>query len=135
MKQPPPETALRFIHRDYHPVNVLWQEGKVSGVVDWANACRGPAGVDLGHCRVELAQLYDVATADAFLEKYQRLAGAEFSYQPYWDILALFDILFGPPQVYPGWPAFGFTGLTEQILMERLDLYLLSLLERAGVRP
>jgi aminoglycoside phosphotransferase (APT) family kinase protein len=32
-----------FVHRDYHPSNVLWRNGRVSGVVDWVNACRGPA--------------------------------------------------------------------------------------------
>jgi aminoglycoside phosphotransferase (APT) family kinase protein len=27
-----------FIHRDFHPGNVLWRRGRVSGVVDWASA-------------------------------------------------------------------------------------------------
>jgi aminoglycoside phosphotransferase (APT) family kinase protein len=32
---PPPMVEHSFIHRDYHPGNVLWSRGKVSGVVDW----------------------------------------------------------------------------------------------------
>jgi aminoglycoside phosphotransferase (APT) family kinase protein len=127
---PPPTSKPTFIHRDYHPVNVLWHQGKVSGIVDWVNACEGPAGIDLGHCRVNLAQLYDVPTADRFLSLYQTRAGADFSYDPYWDILSLADILSGPPQVYPGWTAFGITGLTAKLMIKRLDQYLISLLER-----
>src|SRR5258707_1164666 len=60
---PPPAPAV-FIHRDYHPLNVLWQAGAISGVVDWINACRGPAGVDVAHCRTNLAQMYGPAAAD-----------------------------------------------------------------------
>src|SRR5690625_2362923 len=82
-----------FIHRDYHPTNVLWKDGAVSGVVDWVNACRGPAGIDVGHCRLNLAMLYDVATADGFLTAYTQLAGEAFTYNQYWDFLSLIDIL------------------------------------------
>ncbi|HSS08317.1 MAG TPA: aminoglycoside phosphotransferase family protein, partial [Acidimicrobiales bacterium] len=46
----PPYRAT-FIHRDFHPGNVLWWRGRVSGVVDWANACVGPRGCDVAHCR------------------------------------------------------------------------------------
>src|SRR5699024_7737715 len=82
---PCPDFGQHFIHRDYHPANILWDKGVVSGVVDWVNACIGPAGVDIGHCRVNLAQLYDVDTADAFLEHYDTLS-SHFTYDVYWDI-------------------------------------------------
>ena len=32
---PPPSTSAAFIHRDFHPGNVLWTGDEVSGVVDW----------------------------------------------------------------------------------------------------
>lgn len=116
-----------FIHRDYHPTNVLWKNGNVSGVVDWVNACRGPAGIDVGHSRLNLALLYDVRTADAFLTAYEQQKSDTFTYEPYWDFLSLIDILFGPPTVYPGWAAFGVTGLTDRMMVERLDKYVRSL--------
>lgn len=120
-----------LIHRDFHPTNVLWENGRVSGVVDWVNASRGPAGVDVGHCRVNLALLYGVDQADAFLEAYREERGAAFSYTPYWDIAAVLDFLCGErPQVYPGWAAFGMTGLTDAVMEERLDAYVSSLLKR-----
>ncbi|MCZ8512141.1 aminoglycoside phosphotransferase family protein [Paenibacillus filicis] len=130
VRGPRPEVRPCFIHRDYHPANVLWHGSTVSGVVDWVNACRGPAGIDIGHCRVNLAQLYGVAAADAFLSAYLVHAGASFCYDPYWDLLSLMDILFGPPEVFPGYIALGMTGLTDRLMMERLDEYMVSLLER-----
>lgn len=125
-----PEAAEHLIHRDFHPANILWSGGEISGIVDWVNACRGPAGIDVGHCRLNLAQLYGVSTADRFLETYRRAAGENFVYHPYWDLQALTDGLSGPPAVYPGWQAFGMTGLTDELMRHRLDEYLLSLLSR-----
>lgn len=125
-----PLTESCFIHRDYHPANVLWQEGEITGVVDWANACRGPAGVDVGHCRVNLAQLFGVSTADRFLAAYIRHAGDTFQYEPYWDLLSLTGTLDGPPKVYAGWTELGMKGLSDELIRHRLDEYMLSLLER-----
>lgn len=125
-----PPVQYRFIHRDYHPANVLWENGEISGVVDWVNACRGPIGVDIGHCRVNLAQINGVAAADNFLEAYERYAGEAFQYDPYWDLLSLTDALDGPPTVYGGWTALGLKGLSDELIRHRLDEYLLSLLDR-----
>ncbi|WP_308637158.1 phosphotransferase family protein [Paenibacillus silvisoli] len=129
-----PPFAKRFIHRDYHPTNVLWSGGEVSGIVDWPNGCIGPAGVDVGHCRVNLAQLHGVQAADEFLTLYQSYAGAAFTYDPYWDLVSLIDYAYWAPEVYPGWTALGMTGLTTELIVERLDRYLLSLLERYAKR-
>jgi len=123
-----PDTKPCFIHRDYHPTNVLWENGKVSGVVDWVNACRGPAGIDVGHCRLNLARLYGITCADAFLAAYERYGGSDYTYHPYWDLVSLVD--GGPPEVYPGWPVFGVTSLTNEMMVERTDQYLISLMNR-----
>lgn len=125
-----PPADYRLIHRDYHPGNVLWQDGKVSAVVDWVNACRGPAGVDVGHCRVNLVQLYGTRVANEFLSAYERHAGPAFSYDPYWDLISLTDILDGSPAVYQGWQAFGMKGLSDELVRYRLDEYLMSLMDR-----
>lgn len=125
-----PEAATTFIHRDFHPANVLWHDGRVSGIVDWVNGCIGPAGVDVGHCRVNLAQLHGVAAADEFLARYLRCAGESFVYDPYWDLVTLIDFAYWPPEVYGGWTALGVTGLTNGMMAERLDDYMISLLER-----
>jgi Ser/Thr protein kinase RdoA (MazF antagonist) len=124
---PPPGSTV-FIHRDYHPLNVLWQGGAISGVVDWINACRGPAGVDVAHCRTNLAQMYGPAAADEFLRLY-RAAAPEFEYQPYWDIDSLLDMTLPNLDVYPPWRDFGLESLTTGLVRERVDAYLESVLE------
>jgi aminoglycoside phosphotransferase (APT) family kinase protein len=51
---PRPRVRQRFIHRDYHPMNVRWSRGRLSGVVDWTNASVGPTGNDVAWCRQNL---------------------------------------------------------------------------------
>ncbi|HVG31900.1 MAG TPA: aminoglycoside phosphotransferase family protein [Pyrinomonadaceae bacterium] len=125
---PRPRARERFIHRDYHPNNVLWQGSSVSGVIDWVNACRGAPGIDVGWCRQNLAQLYGVATADRFLEAYRAESEADFEYHPFWDLITLIEHLPGPPGIYPGWPAFGINHLDEELVTARIDDYLTSLI-------
>lgn len=130
-KKPRSEYKSCFIHRDYHPANVLWHDGKISGVVDWANACSGPAGIDIGHCRWNLAMLYGIEIADQFLAAYQAIAGSTFYYDPYWDILSVIDTLSGSPTVYSGWRDFGITELTDALMVERTDMYIENLVKKA----
>jgi aminoglycoside phosphotransferase (APT) family kinase protein len=127
---PWPEVRECFIHRDYHPVNVLWQDGRVSGIVDWPNACRGPAGIDVAWCRGNLVGLFGVAVADRFLEAYQSLAGSSFEYHPHWDLLDIIEWLPGPPTVYLPWIEFGIQSLTDEIVQGRVDEYLVSVMGR-----
>lgn len=130
VNEPWPEFRPCFIHRDYHPTNVLWHDGVVSGIVDWPNACRGPAGIDVAWCRMNLASLYSVTAADRFLAAYQAIAGPDFAYHPFWDLLTVIDGLPDPPDVYPPWVEFGVSGLTDALMLERSEAYLRSVLAR-----
>lgn len=128
VNQPPPTKKYCFIHRDYHPMNTLWQGETLSGVVDWVNACRGPAPYDLAWNRLNLMQLYGVKAADRLREHAIAICGDEV-WQPYWDLMALIELLPGPPEVYPPWPVFGLRGLSVPLLIKRTDAYLVSLLK------
>lgn len=86
-----------FLHRDFQHFNVLLRDGLVSGVVDWPNAATGPRGIDVGHCRLNLAALYSAEAAERFLEIYQVQAGR--AVDPRADVAALCS--FGP-----NWPQF-----------------------------
>ncbi|GIO23295.1 phosphotransferase family protein [Oceanobacillus sp. J11TS1] len=130
ISRPEPSYTPIFIHRDFHPTNVLWEGTKVSGVVDWTNGCLGPAGIDVGHCRWNLAMLYGVEAAETFLIAYQGKTKTQFSYDVYWDIVSLMDVLEGQPEVYSGWEVFGKTDITVEVMMKRMDSYARSLLEK-----
>ena len=119
-----------FVHRDYHPSNVLWSNGRVSGVVDWVNACRGPAGIDVAWCRHNLANLHGVPVADDFLAAYIEVAGSDFRYNPYWDLMSVVELLPGPPMMYEGWRAGGVPGISKAVMQERVDRYVASLVAR-----
>jgi aminoglycoside phosphotransferase (APT) family kinase protein len=80
---PPPSDERRFIHRDFHPGNVLWTGGAVTGVVDWASTSIGAPSADIGHCRFNLAGVLGLDAADRFLAHCR-----EPDYHPYWDIVA-----------------------------------------------
>ncbi len=127
VRGPQPDDRTCFIHRDYHPTNVLWQGSQISGVVDWVSACRGAAGVDVGHCRLNLASMYGVAAADTFLQSHESLSGQQ--QHPYWDLETLLDVM---PEwgLYQPWLDFGLTDLTEALVLERMDDYLITVLAR-----
>ena len=117
-----------FIHRDYHPLNVLWQNERISGVVDWPNACRGPALADVAHCRCNLMQLFGVETADNFRRKYLQHAASE--YQPFWDIDEILNFCLPRPGWYRPWSDFGLPILSNQTLQNRADEFLQGVMRR-----
>ena len=127
---PTPSYRECFVHRDYHPSNVLWSKGRVTGVVDWVNGCRGPAGIDVAWCRHNLANLHGVSVADDFLAAYIGAAGSEFAYDPYWDLMSVVELLPGPPSMYEGWRANGVPHISDAVMRERVDLYVASLVAR-----
>lgn len=96
-----PPYQPRFIHRDFHPGNVLWLRGRLTGLVDWANACVGPVGMDIATCRFNLADWAGPAVGDAFVSAYEQLAGLR--HHPYWDIAKLveddWDLIEAPDRV------------------------------------
>ena len=78
-----------FIHRDYHPGNVLWRRGRVTGVVDWQAASLGPRAADVWHCRGNLLGRFGLDVADRFLELWQSVTGA--GYHPWTEAVMLVD--------------------------------------------
>lgn len=82
---PQPQVPQVFIHRDFHPGNVLWSSGRISGVVDWTAACLGPAAADVGHCRANLVRHIGLEAADRFRKIWMTASGTS-EYHPYWDL-------------------------------------------------
>ena len=129
LAEPAPSAPERFVHRDYHPTNVLWSRGRLSAVLDWTNASHGPAAVDLGHCRLNLVQLLGVEVAERFRDEYIALVGGDGDLHPYWDLITAIEVL-PEPDVYPGWSELGVEHLAREQVRERLDEYLARILAR-----
>lgn len=91
-----------LVHGDYQHFNVLWSDGELTGVVDWPNAGIGHRGSDVGHCRLNLAVLFDSRTADDYLIAYEQAAGAPVDQRADLRALLCFDLawpVFIPQQV------------------------------------
>jgi aminoglycoside phosphotransferase (APT) family kinase protein len=88
---PAPTGASVFLHRDFHHGNLLWTDGRLSGVVDWPPACVGPRDVDIAHARANLALVNGVDVADRFLAAYvARVPGHRQA--TWWDTSALMGL-------------------------------------------
>ncbi len=117
---PPPAAPAVFIHRDYHPENTLWSRGRMTGVVDWTAASVGPAAVDVGHMRWNLAATYSIEVANEFLKVYCAGVGDPARDQPYWDVVTAVDVL----------PELGPDGESDEELL-RVEEHVAAALARA----
>ncbi|MFE7648835.1 alpha/beta fold hydrolase [Streptomyces phaeoluteigriseus] len=134
-REPPPHEG-RFLHRDFHPGNVLFDgtgDGlRVSGVVDWVETSWGPADLDVAHCSTALALLHGPAYGLGFRERYEAHGGhglADGADHLYWRLL---DALAHSPdaaKLAGPWRELGRTDLTAQVLGGRLEAYVAGLLE------
>lgn len=83
-----------LIHRDYHPGNVLWRAGKVSGVVDWQEACEGPPSVDVAWCRLMVMGRFGTDAADRLVSCWEAASGR--TYHPWPEVALLVERLSWP---------------------------------------
>ncbi len=76
-------------HFDYWSGNVVWRDGRLTGIVDWSGGARGPRGFDLGWCRLDLVLLFDEQIADHFLAAYEAGIGRAVGEVRLWDCWAV----------------------------------------------
>ncbi|ASQ91992.1 aminoglycoside phosphotransferase family protein [Streptomyces sp. 11-1-2] len=143
IRKPAPPYEGRFLHRDFHPGNVLFDDVlspgpagvRITGVVDWAAASWGPADLDVAHCSTNLALLHGPAWGLRFAEAYEEAGGvpaATASERLYWrvrDGLAFSETV---RLVSQSWREAGRTELTTRAVEERLDAYVTALMDVPG---
>ncbi len=76
-------------HCDYWSGNVVWRNGRLTGIVDWSGGARGPRGFDLGWCRLDLVLLFDEQIADEFVTAYEAETGQAAGEVRLWDCWAV----------------------------------------------
>lgn len=109
------------IHRDFHPGNMLWLEDRLSGVVDWVNACVGPAAFDASHLRVNLAILHGLDGPDRVITG-----------DPAWDIEAGLGFLdWSSPSALDTW-AGPWPHVPIAVARTRLEAFVSEALGRLG---
>ncbi|WNI21201.1 aminoglycoside phosphotransferase family protein [Streptomyces sp. ITFR-16] len=134
-----PAYRPRFLHRDFHPGNVLFDgEGehvRITGVVDWVETSWGPADLDVAHCSTALALLHGAASGMAFADAYTA-AGGRPAEDPaghlYWRLLDALAFAPDAEKVAVPWRELGRDDLTPELLAGRLEEYIEALFTRYG---
>jgi aminoglycoside phosphotransferase (APT) family kinase protein len=120
----PGDSRLGLVHGDLWHGNTLWDDGRLTAVLDWDCAGVGPAGIDLGSLRCDAAWCHGVQAAGHILRGWEAEAGRPASDVPYWDAVAA---LASPPDM--GWfpvsmALQGRPDLTREVMLERRDAFL-----------
>ncbi len=119
-----------LVHGDLWYGNTLWDDGRLTAVLDWDCAGVGPAGIDLGSLRCDAAWCHGVEAAGHILRGWEAEAGRPASDVPYWDAVAA---LASPPDM--GWfptsmAAQGRPDLTREVMLARRDAFIDAALSR-----
>lgn len=123
-RQPAPHQPV-LLHRDLHPLNMLWSGPDEVGIVDWVNACVGHPHAELGHLRWNLTVLAGRELADRVLESYLALTATfdPSGYDRWWDIVPLMSFIGGPIAL-TGYHSVGRTDLTSALVVQRTEEFL-----------
>ncbi|MFC7366271.1 MULTISPECIES: phosphotransferase [Bhargavaea] len=121
-----------FVHGSFEPANVLFRDGRVTGLTGWGQAGSGPAQLDVGRMRVALELIHGGNVADRFLGTYKNLSkDRSFKYSRYWDLLAVYGWLEQDPgSIASHWRRFGITTLSEDEVMRRLERFVKTLIDK-----
>ncbi|MFF0018557.1 phosphotransferase family protein [Streptomyces sp. NPDC005374] len=139
IRKPAPPYAGRFLHRDFHPGNVLFDVApsgpagaRITGVVDWAGASWGPADLDVAHCSTNLALLHGPAWGLRFAEAYEQAGGvlaAVASERLYWQVRDALAFSEEVGLASQPWREAGRAELTTRAVEMRLDAYVTVLMD------
>ncbi|MCX4909191.1 phosphotransferase family protein [Streptomyces sp. NBC_00878] len=142
IRGPVPPYEGRFLHRDFHPGNVLFEVppsrpagARITGVVDWAATSWGPVDLDVAHCSTNLALLHGPAWGLRFAEAYEEAGGvlaAAASERLYWRVRDGLAFSEEVRLVARPWREAGRTELTTRVVEERLDAYVTGLMDGLG---
>ncbi|GAA3092624.1 hypothetical protein GCM10017562_74920 [Streptomyces roseofulvus] len=137
IRQDPPAYQGRFLHRDFHPGNVLFtgtgDDLQISGVVDWVETSWGPADLDVAHCSTALALLHGIPAGMRFADRYVAAGGTlteDGTAHLYWRLLDALGFAPDAEKVAVPWRELGRVDLTPGVLAHRLEGYIESLFSR-----
>ena len=87
-RPPPARNPEALLHGDFWAGNVLWRDGRLSGVVDWEDAAVGDPLADLAIARVDMSWGFGREAMEAFTARYAARTGFDLSALPFWDLRA-----------------------------------------------
>lgn len=77
-----------LVHIDYWVGNLLWQDGKISAVLDWEEAACGDPAIDVAYARMHMYLMGLPEEADEFLHAYEGETGHSAINLGFWEMAA-----------------------------------------------
>jgi aminoglycoside phosphotransferase (APT) family kinase protein len=119
-----------FVHGDLWQGNTVWQGSGQCRMLDWDFAGVGPAGVDLGSLRCDVAVMYGQQAADEVTVGWEECHGMRALNVAWWDLVACMST---PPDMAMWLPNFHHQGRSDldiATVTQRRDAFLAVALDR-----
>lgn len=115
----PPQPAARncLLHGDFWPGNLLWQNGRLSAILDWEDAALGNPLADLANTRLELLWAAGQESIEQFTDRYLAQHPIPISDLPVWELVAALR----PVQAMHSW---GLEATTELRMHQQLEWFM-----------
>ncbi|MBK8902165.1 MAG: phosphotransferase family protein [Anaerolineaceae bacterium] len=126
----PVSSAL--MHVDFWNGNLLWQDQRLTAVLDWEEASFGDPAYDVAYLRHELAMLGGARLADAFLAAYVAENGRPVDNLAFWELTAAARFMPDPEGMIPEWQALQAGTYEVAAVQQNFRSFLASALKRAG---
>ncbi len=113
-----------LVHGDFWPGNLLWNEGKLVGVIDWEEAEQGDPMLDLAISRLDILWLYGLNAMHDFTLHYQAKTAFDCTALPYWELYAALRPASRLADWASAYPDLGREDITEEVLREGHRLFI-----------
>ena len=102
-----------LLHGDFWPGNVVWNRGRIAGVIDWEEGCVGDPLADVAISRLDILWMFGVEAMREFTRCYRSITNLDFSDLPYWDLDAALRPAFNIADWASAWPDLGRPDITQ----------------------
>lgn len=113
-----------LVHDDYFPGNTVWYRGRLTGIIDWAQATVGDPRMDVGQCRLDLVVSHGMEVADVFLADYEAAMGARLPRMWFFDLFYGLSALLYYEIWLQDYHDAGLTDVLAEDVKPRLDAFL-----------
>lgn len=131
---PESQNKTALLHGDFWPGNSLWQDGRLTAVIDWEDAMLGDPLIDLAQSRSEIVWIFGLEAMANFTSYYQQQVSLDYTALPHWDLCAalrqirlLGDDLPGFVNYFLG---YGRTDITPQSIRQNLNNFIAQAIEK-----
>jgi aminoglycoside phosphotransferase (APT) family kinase protein len=126
------QVSLALLHTHFWMGNVLWQEGSISGVIDWETASYGDPSLDVAYCRMDMQVTGFERAADYFLEAYEAFTDKPVENLELWELVAAAGVMPDPAIWLPFWQELGNDWSTPDTVRSNLRRFVADALRKSA---